>query len=140
MKSRPLPSVGLILLGLVLALLGALFALMVLEGEEGGWLPRLLVSAVAIVSLVAAEAVWWVRPWLARAIDAWALTCVLAVLATIVAVAVHDGSSMSGFLLMVTLVICFVGMPCALIRWYVRSHPAMARLLAARRPVPKAAP
>jgi hypothetical protein len=137
---RRVPPIGFILLGLMLALLGALFALIVMEGAEGGWLPRLLVSAVAALSLLAAEAVWWIRPWVVRTIDAWALTCLLAVIAAVVAVAVHDDLSLGDFLLTITLVVCFVGLPCAVVRWYVRGHAAVAGLRPVRRPLPRPVP
>jgi hypothetical protein len=136
MQRRP-PPLGFILLGLMLAGLGAFLTLIVLEGEEGGRLPRLLVGAVAALSFLAAEALWFMRPWLVRAIDAWALTCPLAVIVGGVAVAVHDGFSLGDFLLAITLIVCFVVIPCALVRWYVRGHAAVVGLLP---PLPGAAP
>ena len=133
---RRWPPVGFILLGLMLAFLGAVSALGVVLGNER-WLPRLLCVAVATLSVLTAEALWWMRPWLARAIDVWALTCTLAGIAVIAAVAASDSYSVGDFLLMVTLVVCFVGMPCALVRWYVRGHTAVAGLLP---PLPGVAP
>lgn len=136
MPRRP-PPTGFILLGLILGLLGVFFTLIVLEGEEGGWLPRLLCGVVAALSLLAAEALWFMRPWLARAVDAWALTCPLAVIGAIAVIVASDGSSLGDFLLAMTLAVCFVGMPCALVRWYVRGHAAVAGLLP---PLPGVAP
>jgi len=55
----------------------------------------------------------------------------------IIAVVASDGSSVGNFLMVITLAVCFVGMPCALVRWYVRGHAAVVGLLP---PLPGVAP
>src|SRR4051812_43649190 len=77
-KAVPTPP-GFTLLGMLLATLAAGCAISV-AGAHSGYVSRALVGVVAMLSLVLVEALWWVRPWVAHAADAWAAACVGAVL------------------------------------------------------------
>ena len=135
---RPTP-IGFMVLGMAMALLTVICAAALADGESGR-LARLLLALVATLSLVAAEALWWVRPWLTRVVDAWALACTSAVLVA-GAVTFLGPLEYGGIGLLATLALCFVGMPCALVRWYVRDHAAALGILpSAGRPVHWRAP
>jgi hypothetical protein len=117
MPPRPLPTpIGFLMLGMVLAV-PAFYAGALLAGSGPGPLGRILLAIVAVLSLVMIEALWWVRPWLGRAVDAWAAGCTIVVL-----VAGASAMGRSWIMPMAVLAICFVGVPCALVRWYVRDH------------------
>ena len=133
---RRSPPVGFVLLGMAMALLAAWCAAFL--GDSGGQLERFLFGLVAALSLAAAEALWWMRPWLLRAVDAWALACTGSVI--VAGAAATGGFSLGGLLLLSTFAVAFVGMPCALVRWYVRGHAAVAGLLPARPPLPRTVP
>lgn len=126
------PPVGFVLLGLAMAALGTAFAASVISSGDAGWVSRLLVGGVAALFLLAAVALRLMRPWLVRAIDAWALACPVAVIASIAA-----GNSLGDLFLLVMTAVAVVGAPCAVVRWYVRGHAAVAGLLP---PPPRVAP
>ena len=113
--------IGFLLLGMALAAVGAGCLAIVVETRTDV-LARALAGSVALVSLVLVEALWWVRPWVARAVDAWAAVCVgVLLLPSLGAVAV----GLLGFseLTFITLVASlFVGVPCAMVRGYVRDR------------------
>ena len=111
---------GFLLLGMLLATLGTGCTLAV-AGVHSNLLSRALFGLVAILSLVLVEALWWVRPWVVRAVDAWAAMCFGAVLFSLL-IAWWDEEGLAGALAIALLVLCFVGLPCALVRWYVRDH------------------
>jgi len=91
-------------------------ALVAMEWPGSGPLARLALAAVAVLSLVAIEALWWVRPWVRRAVDAWAVACVATVLAA-------DLVLVEGSMLPVLyLTGAFVVVPCAVASGYVRSR------------------
>jgi hypothetical protein len=116
---RPPPTpIGFLTLGMVLAVPG-FYAGALLASSRPGPFDRILLGAVAALSLVMIEALWWVRPWLGRAVDAWAVGCTTVVLAAFATATRGDG-----IMPLAVLSICFVGMPCALVRWYVRDNAA----------------
>jgi len=117
MPPRQPAELGFVLLGM--ALLVPAFvsvALLAMEWPGSGPLGRLALGAVAVLSLAAIEALWWVRPWVRRAVDAWAVACVATVLAADLALA---GGSM---LPVLYLTAAFVVVPCAGASVYVRSR------------------
>jgi hypothetical protein len=85
-------------------------------------LARALLGVVALPTLVLTEAVWWLRPWVARAVDAWAVTCIGAVVAFGLASAVRDSVDADGLLVFAAAALCFVLLPCTVVRWYVRDR------------------
>jgi hypothetical protein len=87
--------------------------------EDMDALARALSGSVALVSFVLAEALCWKRPWVARAADAWAVTCTGVVLCFCMA-AVLRGPGI-GLSTVFTLACC-VALPCAAVRWYVRDR------------------
>jgi hypothetical protein len=122
MPPRHVPTPpGFLLLGMLLATLGGACTIGVAStGTEH--VVRALLGVVALLTLALVEALWWVRPWVVRAVDAWAAGCVGALLLpSLGSVAI----GMLGFseLTVVTLVtLLFVGLPCAGVRWYVRDR------------------
>jgi hypothetical protein len=110
-------QLGFVLLGMALAVPAFVSgALLAMEWPGAGPLARLALGAVAVLSLVAIEALWWVRPWVRRAVDAWAVACVTTVLAADLVLA--EGSMLS----VLYLTGAFVVVPCAAASVYVRSR------------------
>jgi hypothetical protein len=110
-----------VLLGVALAFVGVGCAGTV-AGPRVPVLFRLLLGLVAVLTLVLVEALWWVRPWIVRAVDAWAAACLGTLLCAGFAVAVWGGLGLFPlFLLGVTVLGCVAG-PCALVHWYVRDR------------------
>jgi hypothetical protein len=108
---------GFVFLGMALAVPAFVSgALLAMEWPGTGPLARLALAAVAVLSLVAIEALWWVRPWVRRAVDAWAVACVAAVLAADLVLA--EGSMLP----VLYLTGAFVVVPCAVASVYVRGH------------------
>ena len=128
--------VGFLLLGMLLLLVGAGCTAVVASGEDV--LTNALFGLVALLSLVLVEALWYVRPWVARAADAWAAACVGVVFLPILAVMVVGGMWMAG-LVAAMIALTFVALPCAAVRWYVRDR-ARKLGLAPRTFAPPAAP
>jgi hypothetical protein len=117
MPPRQPTQLGFVLLGMALAVPAFVSgALLAIEWPGSGPLARLALGAVAGLSLVAIEALWWVRPWVRRAVDAWAVACVAAVLAADLVLV--DGSTLP----VLYLTGAFVVVPCATISGYVRSR------------------
>ena len=112
-RPAPLPA-GFLLLGMLLGVVafgtGALLA-----EDVPSPLGRILLAAVTAITLVVIEALWWMRPWVVRATDAWAVACTGAAIAGIVA-----GGGVLVYLVVVV-ALTFVGLPCAAVCWYVRS-------------------
>ena len=137
---------GFLLLGMILAVVGAGCMLIVTDLHEGP-LARGLFGAVTLVSLVLAEALWWVRPWVARAVDAWTAVCVGITLLVTGAGVVSSGLELGESFLIACLVLFFVVLPCALVRRYVRNRARKLGLASrvfapqtARVPVPRPRP
>jgi hypothetical protein len=116
---RPLP-IGFLLMGMLLATLGLGCAFVVLE-PRSTLVPRALTALVALLSLLLVEALWWMRPWLVRAVDAWAATCIGSVLLASV-LGLRGGLDPDALLLLAVAVLCFVGLPVVVVRWYVRDR------------------
>src|SRR5438105_1764616 len=106
----PMP-VGFLRLGMILVLAGAgCTAIVAVARAEV--VVRALFGTMALVSLVLVEALWWVRPWVARAADAWAAACVGVVLLPTLA-AVVSGELELAQLTGPMIVVCFVVLLCA---------------------------
>jgi hypothetical protein len=118
-RGTPLPP-GFLLLGMLMATLGVSCTFVVL-GAHSMPVSRALTAVVALLSLVMVEALWWMRPWLVRAVDAWAVACIGAVLLASF-FALHEGLNIDALLLLGTLLLCFVGVPVVVVRWYVRDR------------------
>jgi hypothetical protein len=119
--SHPTPP-GFLLLGMLLATLAVGCAIGVATPDTGHFV-RAVTGLVALLSLVLVEALWWVRPWVVRAVDAWAAACVgVFVLPALAAVVVSGGGGFFPFVLVALIVSLFVGLPCAGVRWYVRDR------------------
>jgi hypothetical protein len=106
---------------MLLATLGVGCALVVVGARPGFPLTRALFAPVALLSLVLVEALWWERPWLVRATDAWVAACIGTVLLACLA-AVPNGPGLGLMLVFAALAAGFVALPCALVRWYVRDR------------------
>jgi hypothetical protein len=119
LRPAPLPP-GFLFLGMLLATLG--IACVIGVAESGGELiGRALLGLVALLSLVLVEALWWMRPWVVRAADAWAAACIgVVVLASLVAGS--DEVGLEALFGIVVLTVCFVALPCLMVRWYVRDR------------------
>jgi hypothetical protein len=122
--------VGYLLLGMVLLLVG-LGCVATAAGADDIVI-RAVSALVAMLSLVLVEALWWVRPWVARAVDAWAAVCVGAVLVPALVAGVTMGLAFFVVLSLAALVL--VGLPCLAARWYVRDRAARLGLLPGRAP------
>lgn len=109
--------VGFLLLGMLLILVGTGCTVTVALTRDDV-IARALFGCIALLSLVLVEALWWVRPWVARAADAWAAACVGVVLLPFLAAIVSEGVGLGGLMI----VLCFVALPCAAVRWYVRDR------------------
>jgi hypothetical protein len=118
------------LLGMVLLLVGVGCAGVAVT--TGDVITRALFATVGVLSLVLVEALWWMRPWVARAMDAWAAACVGAVFLPILAAAVTMGFGTFEILALAALIL--VACPCAAARWYVRDRAARLGLLPGRVP------
>jgi hypothetical protein len=114
----PLPP-GFLLLGMLLATVGVGCTLVV--AGSGDVVARALFGLVAVLSLVLVEALWWVRPWVVRAVNAWAAACIGTVLFACF-VAALGGLGLFTGIVMGAIAALFVGVPCALVRWYVRDR------------------
>jgi hypothetical protein len=106
---------------MLLATLGAGLTLVV-ASPHSVVLVRALLGIVALLTLVLVEALWWVRPWVVRTVDAWAAGCVGAVLVSALVGVVAGGVGIAGLVLIGIVGMCLVGMPCWLVRWYVRDR------------------
>src|SRR5215218_6624533 len=109
---------GFVLLGMLLATLAAGCTIAV-TGPRTVLAARALFALVAIVSLVVVEALWWVRPWLVPAADAWMVACIGAALFSSLAAGWGRFDRVLGAAL---LALCFVGLPCTVVHWYVRDR------------------
>ena len=125
----PLPS-GYLLLGMVLAPVGVGCAIAAASAEDV--VVRAMAGLVAMLSLVLVEALWWMRPWVARAVDAWAAVCVGTVLIPILVAAVGMGFGV--FVVLTLAAFMLVGLPCTVARWYVRDRAARLGLIPGRVP------
>ncbi|MFL5381616.1 MAG: hypothetical protein ACJ8GN_03755 [Longimicrobiaceae bacterium] len=127
----PLMPVGYLLLGMVLLLvgLGCAATAATIDDVVG----RAVFGLVAMLSLLLVEALWWVRPWVGRAVDAWTAGCVGSALIPIF-VAATDGAGFGVFAVVSLVVLALVGLPCAVARWYVRDRAARLGLLPGRVP------
>src|SRR5215213_2410251 len=116
MPPRKVPTQpGFLLLGIAL-LVPAYLAGTLLVQEWPRPLHRLVFAVVAVLSLLAIEALWWVRPWVSRAVDAWAVACVAAVLAA-------DLTMVGGFVVpALFLTGLSVAVPCGVASRYVRGR------------------
>jgi hypothetical protein len=132
----PLPT-GFLLLGMLLVLVGVGCTVIVAEPRVD-LLGRAASGSIALASLVLVEALWYVRPWVARAADAWAAACVGVVLLAGV-VGASGGLGFGELFAITAFTLCFVMFPCALVRWYVRDR-ARKLGLAPRVVAPAAAP
>lgn len=136
MARRPTPP-GFLLLGMAMALLGILSAASLLQPGRGA-AGRLVLAAAATFSFVAAEALWWVRPWIGRAVDAWAAACALGLSAGL-GTELGESYAWHRFLAVALLVACLALLP--LLRAYVRDGAAALNALpSAGGPVPGRAP
>jgi hypothetical protein len=111
---------GYLLLGLGLMVMSFLFAIGVAD-DDGGVLIRAGYGIVALFSALLVEALWCVRPWVARAADAWVAACCGAVLFTGLAATAAGGGS-AGIVVSTAMALCFVAVPCGAVRWYVRDR------------------
>jgi len=108
---------GYLLLGLVLVVTSFLFTIVV--AVDDAEVPvRAGFGIVALASALLVEALWCVRPWVARAADAWAAACCGAVLFPGLAATVAGGGS-AGAVVSTAMSLCFVAVPCGAVRWYV---------------------
>jgi hypothetical protein len=111
---------GYLLLGMVLVVMAIGFTIAVVEADDGV-LARAPFGMVALASALLVEALWYVRPWVARAADAWAAACCGAVLLPGL-VAVVSGGNAAAIVVLTAIALCFVAVPCAAVRWYVRDR------------------
>jgi hypothetical protein len=115
--SQPVPlPIWFLMLGMLVGVV-ALCTGFALSLDRVGTLGRAVLAAVAILSVCLIEALWWTRPWVGRTVDAWAAVCTLAMVASISGVAGGPG-----FGLALSFAVCFVALPCAGVRWYVRDR------------------
>jgi hypothetical protein len=122
MPPQPLPTPpGFVLLGMLLAPLGVGCAIGVATADTGH-VARALFGLVAMLSLLLVEALWWVRPWVARAVDVWAAACVGVFLLPSLGFVVVGSLGFSDGVLITFVVSLFVGVPCAGVRSYVRNR------------------
>jgi len=122
--------IGYLLLGMVLVVvgLGCAAATATIDDVIG----RAMFGLIALLSLVLVEALWFVRPWVGRAVDAWAAGCVGAVLIPVFLAAA--GGGLDVFVMVTLAALALVGFPCAVARWYVRDRAARLGLLPGRAP------
>jgi hypothetical protein len=119
--SRPPLPVGFLLLGMLLVLAGAvaMAGVAVLDDDVS---MRAACGMIALLSLVLVEALWFVRPWVARAADAWAAGCVAALLLPTLADVVSGGVGIMGLISAMVVVGLMWAAPVAAVRWYVRDR------------------
>ena len=134
MPPRPAPPlppipIGYMLLGMVLLVIGVGCAGVAMVTDEV--FTRGVFASVGILSLVLVEALWWMRPWVARAVDAWAAACVGAVL---IPVFLASGEELDLFVSITLAALVLVGLPCAGARWYVRNRARRLGLIPRRVP------
>ena len=116
---RPMPA-GYLLLGIIL--LGMSFvSAIVVAGAGDGVLVRAPLAMIALASALLVEALWYARPWVGRAADAWMAACCGAVLFSGLADTVVAGVS-AGTVVLTAIGLCFVAVPCGAVRWYVRDR------------------
>jgi len=111
---------GYLLLGIVLLVMSFIFTIGV-AAPDVGVLLRAGCGIVALASALLVEALWYVRPWVARAADAWAAACCGVVLFPGLATAVAGGGS-AAIMVATAMSLCFVAVPCGAVRWYVRDR------------------
>jgi Zn-dependent M28 family amino/carboxypeptidase len=116
---RSIPA-GYLPLGMVLVVMSFLFTIGV-AAPEVGILLRAGCGIVALASALLVEALWYVRPWVAQAADAWVAACCTAVLFPGLA-AVAAGGGSAGIVVSTAMALCFVAVPCGGVRWYVRDR------------------
>jgi hypothetical protein len=122
MQPQPVPTPpGFVLLGMLLAALGGGCAIGVATADTGLF-ARALFGLVALLTMVLVEALWWVRPWLVRAVDAWAAACVGVLLLPTLVDTVSGAGGFFPFVGVAVSVGLFVGLPCAGVRGYVRNR------------------
>jgi hypothetical protein len=115
-RSAPLP-LGFVVLGMLMATLGAA-CMIVVAGSGIELLGRALLGGVAMLSLLLVEALWWMRPWVVRAADAWTVACIGAVVFSFLL----SGWGIAALIAVGVLVAGFVALPCLMVRWYVRDR------------------
>jgi hypothetical protein len=125
---RPTPT-GFLLVGMAMALLGAICSASVLWGEHD-WLGRFLLALIGGMSFAAAEALWWVRPWIGRAIDAWA-NAISSLLIFAALNAIYHAYRGGEVILLVAVTFMVTAAPCLLVRRYVRQRAAALGVLPA---------
>jgi hypothetical protein len=114
---QPPTEPGFLLLGMALAVPALVCGMLAaMEWPGPGPLARLVLATVAVLSMVAIEGLWWVRAWVGRAVDAWAVACVATVLVADLAFA--EGAMLPAL----SLTVLFVAMPCAAVSRYVRGR------------------
>src|SRR3954468_12356495 len=116
-KAAPTPP-GFTLLGMLLVTLATGCAINV-AGAPSGYVSAALGGVIAMLSLVLVEALWWVRPWVARAADAWMTACVGAALLPGLGGLVVGARGFSEVLVSWLGLSLVVGLPCAGVRAYV---------------------
>jgi len=119
-RQAPTPS-GFLLLGMLLATLGV-GCTFVVVGAHTMPVARAMFALVAMLSLVLVEALWWMRPWVTRAVDAWAVACVGALILPALVGEVLGKGGLFPFAFIALAVSLFVALPCAAVRWYVRDR------------------
>jgi len=112
---------GYLLLGIVLLVMSFVLTVTVVADSGAGVLVRARVAMIALASALLVEALWYVRPWVGRAADAWMASCCGAVLLSGLADAVVAGVS-AGTVVLTAIGLCFVAVPCGGVRWYVRDR------------------
>jgi len=114
---RPPTQPGFLLLGMALAVPALVCGMLAaMEWPGPGPLTRLVLATVAVLSLVAIEGLWWVRPWVGRAVDAWAVACIATVF--LADLAFGEGAMLPAF----SLTVLFVAVPCTAVSRYVRGR------------------
>jgi hypothetical protein len=119
-RSIPLP-IGFLLLGMALTLLAACTGTTLME-DGAGPLGRAVMAGMTVLSVLLIEALWWMRPWVSRAVDAWAAACTLGMV-----VVMSESMRYGGY--GVAVAFAFVGLPCLIIRLYVRHRAERLGLL-----------
>lgn len=100
---------------------------------------RLTAGVVAALSLVAAEALWWPRRWVLRAVDTWGVASTLApIVFAALASELRDWGAIASS---VAVSAVFIGLPYVFVRQYVEVRAQRLGLLTpAPRPVLRRAP
>ena len=92
-----------------------------------GPVARFNAGMIAILSLLAAEALWMLRPWLGRVIDAWTAACILA--AVLGMIADSAGRPLRETVPLALAAAMAVGYVCVLIRLCVRARASQLGVL-----------